>query len=70
MASIINIPYLTSGTQMKQNDKSKNLECKKISQNQDTQINDKIIKRRHEYLKLSGAFKDAYNYRTFKSTSS
>ena len=67
MTSIINIPYLTSGRQLKdENDKSK-----KNADNNEPQINEeKIIKRRREYLKLSGAFKDAYNYRTFKSASS
>ena len=68
MSSIINIPYLTSGNQIKhQNEKYKNTDNEKNIH----QINeDKIIKRRREYLKLSGAFKDAYNYRTFKSASS
>lgn len=66
MSSIINIPYLTSGNQMKhQNEKSENNEKNMQQINED-----KIIKRRREYLKLSGAFKDAYNYRTFKSASS
>ena len=68
MSSIINIPYLTSGNQMKhQNEKSENNE--KNEKNMQQINEDKIIKRRREYLKLSGAFKDAYNYRTFKNAS-
>lgn len=68
MASIVNIPYLTSGRQLKcYDDKSKNTKNDICYQNQATQ--DKITKRRYEYLKLSESFKDAYNYRTFGNSS-
>lgn len=70
MTSIINIPYLTSGRQLR-NEEDKSKKNADNNEKNEYQINeDKIIKRRREYLKLSGAFKDAYNYRTFKSASS
>ena len=77
MITIINIPYLTSGRQIKNSENSENSEnIENIENTKHGKLDinnpkrlDNILKKREKYLNLSGGFREAFNFKTFAKKS-